>query len=98
MTIMGYFFLFLHKNLCCGYSLESPWRSESNEYPQHIFFLWRTDENYPLIISKYLPCNSSINPGDEVTALPAHPSFIKLLKLIFLQYHLRNNASNFASN
>ena len=30
----------LHKNLCCGCSLESPWRDEllrgdSNEHPQH---------------------------------------------------------------
>ena len=32
-----YFFLFLHKNTCCGYSLEVPqWRT-SNEYPQHMF-------------------------------------------------------------
>ena len=42
------------------------WRGDSNEYPQHMFlgdsnghpqhmFLWRTDENYPLIIIKYLP-------------------------------------------
>ena len=31
------FLLFLHKNLCCGYSLESPCRGDSNEYPQHRF-------------------------------------------------------------
>ena len=37
-----------------GYSLESPRRGKSNEYPQHIF-LWRTTENYPLIITKYPP-------------------------------------------
>ena len=24
MVILGYFFLFLHKNICCGYSLEAP--------------------------------------------------------------------------
>ena len=29
------FFLLLHENLWCGYSLEAP----SNEYPQHMF-LW----------------------------------------------------------
>ena len=40
------------KNICCGYSLESPRRGNSNEYPQ-LMFLWRTIENYPVIIIKY---------------------------------------------
>ena len=31
------FFSFLHKNICCGYSLEVPHRGASNEYPQHEF-------------------------------------------------------------
>ena len=39
---------------CCGYSLESPCRGDSNEYPQHTF-LWRNKQNYPLIITKYPP-------------------------------------------
>ena len=30
-------FLFLHENICCGYSLEVPQRGTSNEYPQHVF-------------------------------------------------------------
>ena len=30
------FFLFLHKNICCGYSLEVPRGGTSNEYPQHM--------------------------------------------------------------
>ena len=47
-----HFSLFLHKNICCEYSLESPCPSSSNEYPQHMF-LRRTIENYPLIITKY---------------------------------------------
>ena len=42
----------LHKNICCGYSLELPWRDDSFEYPQHIFS-WRNKQNYPLIITKY---------------------------------------------
>ena len=42
------------KNICCGYSLESPWRGNSNEYPQHLF-LWRNKQSYPLIITKYPP-------------------------------------------
>ena len=37
MISMGYFFLFLHKNIYCGYSLEAPYRGASNEYPQHMF-------------------------------------------------------------
>ena len=36
MIIRGYFSPVLHKNICCEYSLESPRRGDSNEYPQHI--------------------------------------------------------------
>ena len=52
VIILGQFPLFLHKNLCCGYSFEVPHRGTSNEYPQHMF-LWRIRENYPRIIIKY---------------------------------------------
>ena len=38
------FFLFFHKNICCGYSLEVPHWGASNEYPQHMF-LWRSKKN-----------------------------------------------------
>ena len=38
------FFLFLHENICCGYSLEAPRRGTSDEYPQHMF-LWRNKKN-----------------------------------------------------
>ena len=31
------FFLFLLKNIACGYSLEAPRRGGSNEYPQSMF-------------------------------------------------------------
>ena len=34
------FFLFLHENICCGYSLEAPYQGASNEYLQHMFS-WR---------------------------------------------------------
>ena len=38
----------IHKNICCGYSLESPRRGDSNEYPQHTFLWSRGDSNeYP---------------------------------------------------
>ena len=33
------YFLFLHKNIYCGYSFEAPQRGASNEYPQHMFSL-----------------------------------------------------------
>ena len=32
------FSLFLHKNICCGYSLGAPRRGAFNDYPQHIFY------------------------------------------------------------
>ena len=38
MTIKAYFCLFLHKNIYCGYSLESNRRGDSKEYPQHMFY------------------------------------------------------------
>ena len=39
MIILGSFSPVLHKNICCGYSLEAPHRGSSNEYPQHMFLL-----------------------------------------------------------
>ena len=40
MITEGYFLSVLHKNiLYCGYSLESPWRGDSNEQHQHTFAL-----------------------------------------------------------
>ena len=32
-------FLFYHEIVCCGYSLESPLRGDSNEYTQHTIFM-----------------------------------------------------------
>ena len=43
-----------HVCQCCGYSLESPRQGDSIEYPQRMF-LWRNNQNYPLIITKYPP-------------------------------------------
>ena len=42
------FFLLLHENICCGYSLKAHCRGPSNEYPQHVF-LWRKKKNIYLI-------------------------------------------------
>ena len=33
--------LFVHKSICCVYSLEAPHRGASNEYPQDMF-MWKT--------------------------------------------------------
>ena len=48
MIIKGWFCLFLHKNICCGYSLESPQWGDSNEYPQHMVMenWWKLSFNY----------------------------------------------------
>ena len=37
-------FLFLHKNIHYGYSLEAPHRGASNEYPQ-CMFSWKNKKN-----------------------------------------------------
>ena len=50
------FFLFLHENICCGYSLEAPHRGASNEYPQHIF-LWRNKKKF----TRYPPLSRPMN-------------------------------------
>ena len=42
------FFIFLFKNIDCGYSLEPPWRGGSNEYPQSMFLCRNKKNNvYP---------------------------------------------------
>ena len=38
MIIKGYFYLFLHKNVCCVCSLESPCQGDSNDLTQHTFY------------------------------------------------------------
>ena len=54
MIILGQFSPVLHKNICCGYSLEVPHRGwTSNEYPQHMFYGERNKKNNPKIIIKY---------------------------------------------
>ena len=48
------FFLFLHENICCRYSLEVPHRGASNEYPQHMF-LWRNKKDISIFLIKNVP-------------------------------------------
>ena len=53
------FFLFLLKNIDCGYSLEPPHRGGSNEYPQSMFWaeMWRIlellSENFNFLLVKF---------------------------------------------
>ena len=49
VIILGYFFLFLYKNICCGYSLETPHRGTSNEYPHcdNIYFYGELEKIIP---------------------------------------------------
>ena len=46
----GIFFLALHLNLCCEYSLEAPLQGTSNENLQHMY-LWRNKKNYHRILA-----------------------------------------------
>ena len=47
--IIGIFLIFLQENIYfCGYSLEVPAWSTSNEYPQDMF-LWRNKKNIDLL-------------------------------------------------
>ena len=52
MITEGSFLSVLHKNILCGYS-ESP--RQGNLISTHNMFLWENKQNYPLIITKYLP-------------------------------------------
>ena len=48
-----YFFLFLHKNISYGYSLDTHWPGAFNEYPQ-LMFLWRNKKKYLIDTPSYL--------------------------------------------
>ena len=43
------FLLFFHENICCGYSLEVPWRGTPNEYPHHMF-TWRNKKKFNIFL------------------------------------------------
>ena len=48
------FFLFRHKKIYCGYSLEALHWGASNEYPQHMFS-WRNKKNIKTFLLKKAP-------------------------------------------
>ena len=47
------FFIFLLKNMDCGYSLEPPRRGGSNEYPQSMFLNRNKNNNVYLFKSQF---------------------------------------------
>ena len=60
-TIVVFSFLFSHKDIGCGYSLEMPEQGTSNEYPQHVFCgeirrknisnFWLLKVHYPITLN-----------------------------------------------
>ena len=48
------FFLFLHKSLCCGYSVKAFQQGNTIEYPQHML-PWRNEKNINTFQLKNLP-------------------------------------------
>ena len=56
MTSLGYFFQFFHTCICFGYSLEAP--PEALLMSTHN--IWRINENYSRIITKYFPLTSQL--------------------------------------
>ena len=63
------FFLFLHENIYCGYSLEAPHWGTSNEYQQHMF-LWRNKKNIMWILP--FICSYECPPIRVMSSLPSH--------------------------
>ena len=43
-------FLFLHENICCGYSLEATQQGPSNEYPQYILTDLKTQHPFHVLV------------------------------------------------
>ena len=65
-------FLYLHKNICCGYSLEAPHRGTSNEYPQHMFS-WRNKKNITTFcLKKKNKTKKNTLPAATCMSLPAY--------------------------
>ena len=80
--LQGYalFFLFLLKNIDCGYSLEMPRRGGSNEYTQTMFWaeIWKISEflsifNFQFLVVKFsIYLNRRENPATYRETQPAH--------------------------
>ena len=92
-------FLFLHENICCGYSLEAPQPGASNEYPQHMFS-WRNKKNImripPLIYSYVSGCGKELNAHLECCLSEiSHPRHIKIFHSYYTSTGLINVSSIF---
>ena len=76
--------IFLHKNICCGYSLEAPCRGTSNEYQQHMFS-WRNKKN--IFLHKNLYCGYSLEaPGLSLWSNKNYISTFWLKNAPYLSY------------
>ena len=76
------FFLFLHENICCGYSLEAPQRGASNEYPQHMFS-WRNKKKYQHFLVEKAPyLKLSMNIALNKRGILINISFISSVKCV----------------
>ena len=74
--IMKIFFLFLHKNLCYGYSLEAPQWGTSNEYPEHRFS-WRNKKKISIF-----GCKKSALSGAHSTDKVRGQVFVRVFIVI----------------
>ena len=88
LGIQGYtlFFLFLLKNIDCGYSLEPPCRGDSNEYTQYMFWaeIWKISEflseKFHFLVVKfsiYLNRHVFVTIRRKVCFLTSRPNIIK---------------------
>ena len=70
------FFLLLHENICCGYSLKALRWSASNEYPEHMF-CWRNKKNIYMIPFLSRPMlvliNNSNDHPQQMFSLKSYP-------------------------
>ena len=85
------FFLFVHENIYCGYSLELPQWGNSNDYPQYMFS-WRFfNQDIPHTHSfegpklQIVAQNILSNTYNEVNPCPAEPRYTLPLQTVQIQ-------------
>ena len=80
-------FLYLHKNIYCGYLLETPQWGTSNEYPQSSF-LWRWKKNINTFWLK------KVKLFEAFIFIPPFCTCIWFNKLYFECYHTAQNSAH----